>query len=703
MDITNKRKYIIVYTICCGIMLFGASLPWIMKGTSFVWKIDGIAQHYPALVYFGETIREFISGVIKGQIQWKMWDLNIGFGSDVVGTLNYYCIGDPLDLLSGLVPKTYMEYVYTFFILLRIYLAGLAFSAFAFYKNVGYKETLIGAFTYSFSGYVLIYGIKHPLFVNAMIYLPMLLIGLDKILKKEKSIMFTIMITISLISNFYFFYILTIAMVLYAMYRVCDLHKTKLVKKYVTAFFRCTGYYLIGILNAMILFLPVLYAFSNTKRSGVSAFPAILYNKDYYISIFTHIVSYGTIGAQTNLGYCSISVILFAILLCKKGEKYNIYRIFSIISCLGLILPIVGFGMTGFSYVANRWIFLFTFVFSMGVARILEDRNAIKMKELWLAVILVILSMIVIVCCTELKGNDVLGIVFLTLALVMLIGSVKTKFLKKSGAYCVIMLFLIIECTIKMVWIGALSEDAMSSQFVPRGKVNSIMINKAIKKIKKNDPTLYRIESMDEASSNYGLTNDAATVSSYYSITPSVVSEAMEDLENADLFTSVWTKHLSRRTKMLQLANVKYYLKRQPSSDQNAEPYNYKLVDEICDTTENGSNVNIMVYKNKSPLGFIYGYDNYMEKEDWDKLNSYDKENAMMQLAVMNQTVRSKNIKKKTPVTDSKVMLTKKQIFAQIKQLNDKNIEIKGDKIYVKKAMINVPLTFKQKMIVNYI
>lgn len=72
-------------------------------------------------------------------------------------------------------------------------------------ENVGYKETLIGAFTYSFSGYVMIYGIKHPLFINPMIYLPIIFIGLDKVLKKEKSILFIIMVSISLSSNFYFF------------------------------------------------------------------------------------------------------------------------------------------------------------------------------------------------------------------------------------------------------------------------------------------------------------------------------------------------------------------------------------------------------------------------------------------------------------------------------------------------------------------
>ena len=41
-----------------------------------------------------------------------MWDMNIGYGSDILTTLHYYVIGDPLTLLSVFVPADKTEVLY---------------------------------------------------------------------------------------------------------------------------------------------------------------------------------------------------------------------------------------------------------------------------------------------------------------------------------------------------------------------------------------------------------------------------------------------------------------------------------------------------------------------------------------------------------------------------------------------------------------
>ena len=64
-----------------------------------------------------------------------MWDMNIGYGSDILTTLHYYVIGDPLTLLSVFVPADKTEVLYEVLIFLRIYLAGISFSVFCFYHK----------------------------------------------------------------------------------------------------------------------------------------------------------------------------------------------------------------------------------------------------------------------------------------------------------------------------------------------------------------------------------------------------------------------------------------------------------------------------------------------------------------------------------------------------------------------------------------
>lgn len=68
----------------------------------------------------------------------------MGYGADILTTLHYYTIGDPLNLLSALVLPQYTEYLYNFLILLRMYLAGAAFSAYCLYRGRTHAAALLG-------------------------------------------------------------------------------------------------------------------------------------------------------------------------------------------------------------------------------------------------------------------------------------------------------------------------------------------------------------------------------------------------------------------------------------------------------------------------------------------------------------------------------------------------------------------------------
>lgn len=107
-----------------------------------------------------------------------------------------------------------------------------------------------------------------------------------------------------------------------------------------------------------------------------------------------------------------------------------------------------------------------------------------------------------------------------------------------------------------------IDNGGIMGQFIKAGKVNDVMTNSGISKVKDDDKSLYRVESIYEGSSNYSLVNDVPTVSSYYSITSGNISETMESLENSDIFTAVWTKICQEEPCLWNLPGVKYYLKR---------------------------------------------------------------------------------------------------------------------------------------------
>ena len=76
------------------------------KGTGWI-----IPTHQRADV-LGEYIRNFFSNIIHGHFRFPMWDMSIGFGADILGTLNYYAIGDPLNLIYVFSNKSNIELLY---------------------------------------------------------------------------------------------------------------------------------------------------------------------------------------------------------------------------------------------------------------------------------------------------------------------------------------------------------------------------------------------------------------------------------------------------------------------------------------------------------------------------------------------------------------------------------------------------------------
>lgn len=149
-------------------------------------------------------------------------------------------------VLALLVPVRYLEVLFNFLVLLRLYLAGGAFSCYCFRMKRSRTAALAGSLIYVFGGYGIALAPMHPYFINPMIYLPLLLIGVERIFHKEKGHLLIAMTALSAISNFYFFYMLVILTVLYCIIRFCTMKHLNWKQKLVsclgrTLFFSLTG------------------------------------------------------------------------------------------------------------------------------------------------------------------------------------------------------------------------------------------------------------------------------------------------------------------------------------------------------------------------------------------------------------------------------------------------------------------------------
>lgn len=141
---------------------------------SFTKMADGVAQHYAVLMWIRNTLRQFL----HGNFALPMVDFSVGQGFDVIGTLNYYGVGDPVNLLTVFFADNHLDQMYMFLILFRMYLSGLTFSYYCSTAGIQRKASVLcGSWLYVFCSFALIGGMKHPLFLNGMLYLPLLLAG----------------------------------------------------------------------------------------------------------------------------------------------------------------------------------------------------------------------------------------------------------------------------------------------------------------------------------------------------------------------------------------------------------------------------------------------------------------------------------------------------------------------------------------------
>ncbi len=248
---------------------------------SIVWRGDGLAQHYPALHFFNQWVRGMIHSPRSGV---PLWSWNIGLGADIIGTLAFPVVGDPFALVSLLFPMARLETALAVMLALRVVAAGVA--AAAYFRKMGARQlpAAIRVVLYVFSSFLLIQG-RHPYFIGAMVFLPLLLLGVELALRDRISWPLGLFAFLAGISNFYFFYQLTIITVLYAVARYFELSPAEeRWRRLLPTAARLGGSYALGSLFAAPLLLPSLAAVRSTARSSEEFVVGLVYPSWVYVS-----------------------------------------------------------------------------------------------------------------------------------------------------------------------------------------------------------------------------------------------------------------------------------------------------------------------------------------------------------------------------------------------------------------------------------
>ena len=653
--IKEQRKYCYgVYTLMFLLMCIVAFLPFFTEGKSFVWGAgveDGLSQHFSALAYYGEALREFFRNLLAGHPKLVMWDMSLGYGADILSTLNYYAIGDPLNLLYGFVSPKNTETMYDFMILLRMYLAGITFIMYARKMKKRSYGTVIGALVYVFSGFCFRLGLRHPFFINPMIYFPLLCLGIEKIYQRERPYVFIFAVCVSAMSNYYFLYMLTIFAVIYAWIRFYKYSEENKIKTFFLTILKFGMYYTLGIAMAAVILLPSVIGFLGNGRygNGVDWKSLIVYPGKYYLLFIENFIGYGNMGSNTNAGYLPIVGIVVLFTLFSQRMKHKKYRAAFIASIIALILPIFGYAFNGFSYANNRWAFALSFIVALLTAE-MYPRLFVMSKRQQIGIGAGIIIYTVFCIIVNASGEEILknkgimaacgliAVFYILLLIFQRLGyDTQKRIVRVSMA-----ILLLISVGVHGYYRFDPKGYAYTQEFMDQGQAYRTLKEDNIRMLSKvNDPSVYRVHAEGYRYKNYGLINHLNTISGYYSITAKCVTDTIKGYDTLGMQYADKYKGVDQRLGLLSLAGVKYITVAHNSqvakdvSSMGDVPYGVEKL------RKKG---NITLYKNKYALPFAYAYDSYMTEQQYEQLNGIGKEQAMLAQIILNQYPADKEI-----------------------------------------------------------
>ncbi len=633
---SKRYAYFLVYTVCFGFMALFVFRYHLIFRKTFIDGGDGISQHYNTLLYYSGLLREAAGKLISGRLsEIPMWDLRLGLGEDILQILNYHEVGDPFALLAAICPASRMDWLYTFIFILRLYLGGLAFSAFSFFHGNGRFSTLLGSFIYVFSGYTLVAVMRHLMFGVVILTFPLILLGIDRVLKGKRPWLFIFSVFLAAISNFYLLYIQGILCVLYLIFRLIRLKGggMKLKEACVRLLSLGLGGLLAFMLSAVVL-LPVLYIMLGASRVGADNNLSILYPLSYYLKFMADFTDMEMPGAWTNLMFPGVSLAAVTAMFLKKRKYTGEKLIFIVLTSFALI-PVFGFIFNGFGYVTNRWCFAYAFFMGYVTAAVFPELEELTERERRItACVLAVFFLFTVIPTGERTAQTMAGGAMLLLtALFVLTADIKrlggTAYKLSAASLYVLWAGLITSCVWGFTAMG--SQDAALDKYMDYGKARAVIedenSDEAVEET--GDEGVFRIQEIDVSSMVNSAINRKVNIPvRYFSLLSNSISGFLQEMYYNTTLDYRFTSS-GGRSIMDALFSVKYYIAKEGSEDKL--PFNYRNKRTAAETFDGVASA----YEADVSLPLGYSYKGYIPEEKFLSLNAENRQEALLEGAVL--------------------------------------------------------------------
>ncbi|MBO5278360.1 MAG: YfhO family protein [Lachnospiraceae bacterium] len=430
---------------------------------------------------------------------------NIGMGVNFTALYAYY-LATPINWITILFPQKYLIELMSVFLIFKAGLSGVAFSYYIC-KRTNTANPLVAGISvfYSLSAYVCAYS-WNVMWLDCIWLLPLILLGLERLVKEKKCLLYCITLALCITSNYYIAIMVCIFCVLYFILQmvICK-------EAWKGWFGRCArfGFYSLiagGISAALVL--PAYFALSLTV-SGDFNFPQ---NLNRYFSVFEMIsrqlmlVEPAIFSAHEPNIYCGMLIFLLVPLyalnpkasLREKAGKFALVFLFYI----SFNLNILNYIWHGFHFPNSlpcRQSFIFNFLLLTMAYDGLRGIRFYSSKDI--ARVLGIVTVLFLLI-EHLMANDKYPyyIVYISLLFVGLYAAAlalyRNRNIPKAASVCVFFLIVIIEAFVN-------TEDTSVNTTGRTAYVkDNPSITAVLEEAAKEDSSFYRVEKLKRRTKN---------------------------------------------------------------------------------------------------------------------------------------------------------------------------------------------------------
>lgn len=581
--LTNNTIYYLTAFFLPFVILFLALLAENISfnGETTILASDGFHQY----VIFAENLRNILHGSDS-----LFYTFTSGLGLNFYALISYYLgsFFSPFVYFFSL--KSMPDAIYLF-TLLKVACMGLTsfYSLRQLYPKVLKPFTVILSSSYALMSFA-ISQIEINMWLDVFILLPLIILGLNRLLNQKKFILYYLTLTILFIQNYYFGYMVAIFLVLYFLVQISKESRLKVIGRQFVDF---TVVSILAGVSSCVMLLPT-YLDLSTHGEKFSTFTEWFTENSWFLDLFAK----NFVGAYDTTKFGSIPMIyvgIFPLILAIifftiKSIKWQTRLAYGIVLLLIIAsfylepLDLMWQGMHSPNMFLHRYSWAFSLMVILLAAETLSRLKELTVKHYLIGIVPLGLGFLATVLLKNhyqfLEAPQIIITFSFLAAYTIILISYAKQYLTFNLFISFTLLFTVFETSLNTYY----QITALNSEWVFPSRqsyeLNLTDTEKLIQKIQKLNTTFYRTEELLPQTGNDSMKYNYHGISQFSSIRNTTSSSTLDRLGFKSTGTNLNLRYQNNTLLMDSLFAVKYNL-----SETDVNKFGFRYLDNSGNTS----------------------------------------------------------------------------------------------------------------------